>query len=124
MPHTGHMTEIHAHIDTYSTDCDGGYSRSHVMTLNDAERKMAGQPINDFHEIDFTNRVVGTVVNAYSLMQEGRLTVRNYNDGRVRLNWSEATEEGARHVEATICHDECDTEEHSQRDHRAEAMGY
>jgi hypothetical protein len=119
------MTEIHAHIETYSSDCDGTYTRTHVMTLNDSERRMAGQPINDFHEIDFTNRVVGSVVNAYSLMQEGGLTVRNYNDGRVRLYWSEATEEGGIAKEATICRDDCDlTEDATYRDHRAESMGY
>lgn len=119
--------EIHAHVDSYSTDCDGAISRSYLMTLTDADRakREAAAGVNDFTDIEFTDRVVAHMVNAYSLMYEGKLTVRKHEDGDVMLNWSEATEEGGRAVDVRICRDACDLgEDSSYRDHRAEAMGY
>lgn len=117
-------TTIHAHVDTYSTDCDGAISRSYIMTPDPEE--LAGQDApNWFGDIDFHNRVVAHVVNTYSLVFGGRLDVTKWDDGSVGLDWSEATEEGSRNVNARICEDpDCDTGEHSYRDHRAESMGY
>jgi hypothetical protein len=111
--------EIHAHIETYSSDCDGSYTGTYLLTMTDAERA------SDFADIEFHNRVLASVVNTYSLDSEGRLTVSRLADGDVRLSWSEPTEEGRRDVEATICTDPCDLgEESTFRDHRAEEMGY
>jgi hypothetical protein len=115
---------IHAHIETASRDCDGLYTSGHMMTLNDSERAEAQQDVNDFSAIRFTDRVVASVVNAYSLMSEGTLKVTRLADGDVRLSWSEPTEEGYRSVEATICTDPCEDSEPWARDHTAEAEGY
>lgn len=120
--------EIHAHVETASSDCDGHYTSGYTMTLSDAERaaKIAADGVNDFTDIEFHNRVLASVVNTYSLMSHGTLTVRRFDDGDVRLMWSEATDEGYRNVEATICTDDCVLPHNDSwmRDHRAEAMGY
>lgn len=110
---------IHAHVETYSTDCDGALSSGHLMTQNDDERD------SQFGDIEFHERVVGYVVNTFSLLADGTLRVTRLSDGDVRLSWSEATEEGGRSIEATICTDDCDLGESSwRRDHQAEAAGY
>ena len=111
---------IHAHVETYSTDCDGPLSGGFVMVPTDDDLT------SDFADIEFHHRVVSYVVNSYSLMAGGNLRVSRCDDGRTILVWTEATEEGGRRIDATICNDEgCDLgEEPWQRDHRAESMGY
>lgn len=112
-------TTLHAHFQTYSTDCDGAISRDYVEPMNDEEQE------SEYGDIKFHNRVISTVVNTYSLMYEGSLKVTNEEDNGVRLFWHEATEEGGRSVEALICKDEsCNLTAHGYRDHRAESMGY
>lgn len=111
---------IHAHIETYATDCDGPISRTYMLTMNDEERA------DDFGDITFVNRMVAHVVSAYSTFHGGNLTITNddeYSVGK-RLEWNEVTEEGHRNVVANICTDDCDDERPTYRDHRAEAMGY
>lgn len=111
------MSNLHAHVSTESADCDGSYSRSHVATLNDDERAMSEQTVNDFHDIVFKARVVGDTVSTHT---HGTLTVTP--DG---VEWSEQTEEGYRSVSVSWCeHGSCDTYLRTQRDHRAESMGY
>lgn len=110
---------LHAHIQTYSTDCDGPLSSEHVMVMTDEEK------VSDFGDIEFHNRVVSSIVNTYSIFQGGDLNVANEGDNGIRLTWFEATEEGGRNTEALICDDEdCDPNHSSYRDHRAEEMGY
>ena len=111
---------IHAHIETYSTDCDGALSSGHVMVPTEHELKDEA-----FGDIRFHNRVVTSVVNTYSLDVVGTLRVTRSGD-EVRLMWNEPTEEGGRATEAIICTDErCDLEEQPwRRDHQAEAAGY
>lgn len=119
--------ELHAHIAHDTTDCDGRITTSYLMTMTDDDRarKVAAAGVNDFTDIEFTDRVVSTIVNAYSLEGEATLTVTRLGDGDVRLVWSEPTEEGHRFSEATLCTDPCDLGERSTyRDHRAESMGY
>ena len=112
------MTTLHAHIDRSATDCDGTCTSDYVMVFNDAEKA------SEFGDIEFHDRVVASLVNTYSIMAEGSLRVIRLGDGDVRIIWSEATEEGGVHSEATFCNDDCDLGERSQRDHSAEAMGY
>lgn len=114
-------TNIHAHVETYSTDCDGPMSSGYLMAMNDNEKR------SDYGDIEFHHRVVTRVVNTYSIFTEGTLKVQNEGDNGIRLNWSEVTEEGGRSVEALICDDETclyDDEGFWQRDHRAEEAGY
>lgn len=110
---------IHAHVETYSADCDGPLSSGYLMVPTDEELDAP------FADIDFHNRVVASVVNTYSLDSQGTLTVTRLADGDTRLAWHEPTEEGFRRTEATICTDPCDLGEQSwRRDHQAEAAGY
>lgn len=114
---------LHAHIETYATDCDGALSGGYLLTMNDEEVDRAAG--GGFGDIQFHNRVLSHVVNTYSIMATGSLTVTRLEDGDVRLSWSEATEEGGRNIEATICTDPCDLGEDAwRRDHQAEEAGY
>lgn len=118
------MSNLHAHIETYSTDCDGAISRDYVMTMTDEELSGQDAP-NWFGDIEFHNRIVAHVVNTYSSFRGGSLTV-NLDDeyGTATLEWFEMTEEGTRNSVARFCSDDCDEAETSYRDHRAEEMGY
>ena len=88
------------------------------LTPEDRERSLRANGVNDFTDIEFTHRVVASVVNAYSLMDSGTLKVNRMSDGDVRMTWQEAIDEGNRTTEATICRDLCDdTTESWQRDH-------
>ena len=126
MPYVCPMN-IHAHVETYSTDCDGPIVYDYVITPNEEEiaEHEAKNGVNDFSDIQFHHRVVAHVVNTYSLYSQGTLTVNKLEDGSVRLSWTEQTDEGSRNVEATICEDEgCDTGVTRYRDIRAEEAGY
>ena len=104
---------MHAHIASAASDCDGRVSSEYVITKNDGE-----------DEIDFHTRIVSLVVNTYSFMSEATLKVTRFEDGDVRILWSEPTEEGFRETEATICTDDCDPDHHSYSDLYAEMSGY
>jgi hypothetical protein len=112
--------KIHAHFESRSSDCDGTYDRTYVVTPTEKE---IDSPSGD---IDFHERVVGMVVNTYSILLAGSLHVHKFEDGSVRLEWTEQTEEGGIATTVTLCEDEtCDTEEPSTfRDHTAERAGY
>lgn len=113
------ISHLHAHVESYTTDCDGPIVREFVLSPNSAEQ--AG----DFCEIEFHHRVLTQVVNTYSLMDTGTLTVKRDDDGEVRLSWSEPTDEGHRQVEARIHDDEtCMDDPETYRDIRAEQAGY
>lgn len=91
------------------------------------EKELAGKDEpNYFGEIDFLDRVVTTLVNSYSVMWNGKLEIENFDEQSIekRMTWHERTEEGYRTVEAVTCTDDCDEDENSYRDHRAESMGY
>jgi len=112
--------KIHAHFSTRSSDCDGTYDRTYTVTPNDDERA------SEFGDIEFHDRVVASVVNAYSILASGRLSVEKRDDGTVTLQWDEGTEEGGIATTATLCEDEtCDVDdEPTFRDHTAERAGY
>jgi hypothetical protein len=112
---------LHAHIDSAARDCDGLYTRDYVMTMTDAERLVAGGD-----EYAFEGRVLHHVVSLYGYGGTLTVTRGDIDNGEdwTRLSWSEPTEEGYRNIEATFCRDDCDLDEHSQRDHTAEAAGY
>lgn len=111
-------SEVHAHVASHATDCDGAISTSWDVSMTDEER--AGE----FPDITFHDRIVASVVNTYSILGEGTLTVTRLGDGDVRIAWHEPTDEGVRRVEATLCTDPCEASDPTYRDHRAEAMGY
>lgn len=110
---------LHAHVSTYSVDCDGPMSRDYVLTMDDEERA------SDFGDITFRNRVLCSIVSAYTCW-DGTLKVQSDEmEGLTKtLDWTETTEEGGRTAHAQFCEDDCDTEESGQRDYFAEAMNY
>lgn len=112
--------KIHAHFESRSSDCDGTYDRTYVLAPSDEERA------SEFGDIEFHNRVVGSIVNTYSILLAGSLHVHKFEDGSVRLEWTEQTEEGGIATTVTLCEDEtCDVDdEPTFRDHTAERAGY
>ena len=114
------MQSLHAHVESYATDCDGPISRTYDMVMSDIERN------SEFGDIDFHNRVLAHVVNTYSMRHTGTLRVERLGgpDDEVRLEWSEVTDEGSVSLTATICGCPDGNSEPTYRDHRAESMGY
>lgn len=112
---------LHAHLDHYSSDCDGSYSRTGDFFFNEEEVAESQKEVNDFSEIHFHDRMVSMLVNSYAMSEgcEGTLRVRQGT-----LEWFESTDEGR--VEATVrfCTDDCGKADSTFRDHRAESMGY
>lgn len=105
---------IHAHFNSSSMDCDGQIDRSYVVKARQGE-----------DDLDFHDRIVSLVVSTYALMSQATLQVTRLGDDEVRLDWSEPTDEGYRSTEAVICNrDDCDENETTYRDHRAEEAGY
>lgn len=111
------MSNLHAHVESYQSDCDGPISRDYVLTMNAEE--LADEEMGDLH---FTERVAVSVGNFYA-SDGGTFTVETGVDYR-RFIWDAPTEEGHEHREATLCTDECDEDERGQRDYYAESMGY
>lgn len=105
---------IHAHFETTATDCDGQIDRAYVVSAYDHE-----------DEIDFHDRIVSLVVDTYALLFQATLRIGKLDTDQVQLIWDEPTDEGFRHTEVVICNrDDCNENETTYRDHRAEEMGY
>lgn len=104
------MRRGHAHVVQNSRDCDGDYEHRHVDRPNALERT------EEFGDLAFKERVMGSVV---SLHAEGALTVTPEG-----MHWNQPTDEGYVHTEVWWCdEDDCD-DKSTQRDFRAESMGY
>lgn len=113
-------TYLHAHIATASVDCDGPLYRDYTVFLNDEEiaehEKQDG--VNDFHDLHFKERILGSQVSFSPLMTAAVEIV----EAGFRVH--EVTDEGYRSSEVYWCDDESCTESYSQRDIYAEMMGY
>lgn len=112
-------TNLHAHVSTSSSDCDGPMYRDYVMVFNDDETAESGKAVNDFSDIHFMQRVMMSVASPYAV-QYG-MTVKVDESG---IEVHESTDEGYRAAEVRWCTDECDESAASQRDVFAEQMGY
>lgn len=118
-------TNLHAHVNTRSVDCDGPLYTSYVESLNadeigehEASFVASGESVNDFHDIHFKQRVLGTTVSFHGIGS----TIDVSPDG---FDYAETTEEGSRVHSVRWCEDpECDPNERSRRDVYAEQMGY
>lgn len=115
------MSNRHAHVSTSSADCDGPMDRHYVIEQNDDERAESGQVYNDFSEINFRERVLGSIVSLTTLVDGMEGTVRIHEHG---FDWSRPTDEGYESAEVIWCEDDCDLGERGQRDYFAEAAGY
>jgi hypothetical protein len=116
------ITDLHAHIDYYATDCDGSISRDYIMWPNPEQDQR--EDYDGDGEISFRQRVLCHIVSAYTTWA-GDLKVYGDEMGGLTetMEWSEQTEEGGRSYSARFCRDDCADEEH-YRDHTAESMGY
>ena len=112
---------LHAHVSSTSQDCDGRYSSAHVVRPNEAEIAESRQEENDFSELNFTERVLGSVVSLTSLRdgQQARVDVTEFG-----FDWSRPTDEGYEATSVVWCRDEYCEDESWRRDHSAEAAGY
>ena len=107
--HNDTASNLHAHVETESRDCDGMYTSGYVAAMTTLERN------EEFSDLVFKDRVITGIISVHAY---GTLTVTP--DG---VTWGESTEEGYRRVEATWCSDTCPGSSW-QRDHTAEAAGY
>lgn len=112
---------LHAHVSTYSRDCDGGHGHDYVMMFSEselAERENA-DGINDFSDIHFMQRVMMSVASPYAV--EYGMTVKVDSTG---IEVNEATDEGFRSAEVRWCREACEETYDHHFDEYAEAMGY
>jgi hypothetical protein len=117
------MSTLHAHVSTTATDCDGRIDNDYVLTMNEAEIAESQQQYNDFSDIHFRERVIGSIMHLTG--GPGTLTVHSEpGTWADRVVWEQETEEGGRNNMALFCEDDCDEAETRYRDHRAESMGY
>ena len=116
-------SNVHAHIDTESQDCDSRYTNCYIMRVDpDLDQR---EDYEGDGEIAFRGRVVAHIVSGYTTVY-GTLKVEGNEDTGVteRLTWHESTEEGYRAADVRFCYDEYCVDETLYRDHTAESMGY
>lgn len=106
---TAPASNLHAHVESESRDCDGMYSQGHVAAMTTLEMN------EEFPDLVFKDRVITGII---SVSGYGSLNVTPHG-----VFWDESTEEGYRRVDVTWCNDTC-TGSSWQRDHTAEAAGY
>lgn len=113
-------SNLHAHVSTHATDCDGPIYREYIMRV-DPERD---QQFGDDGEIGFRERMLCHIVGVYTCF-DGTLTVTSDEWAGLTkiLDWSEKTEEGARSSRVEFCTDQCE-DVSSFRDIYAEQMNY
>jgi hypothetical protein len=103
----------HAHVSTYSRDCDGAHGNEYVALMNDSER------VSEWPELDFMQRILS---GQATLHPEFVCTVKIEKEG---FSVSEQTDEGFRSSEVRWCWDEdCDPDAGSVYDQYAEMSGY
>jgi hypothetical protein len=114
---------LHAHVDTYARDCDGGHGNEYTVGFNDSELKERNDAdgVNDFSDIHFMERVMMSVASPYAV--EYGMTVKVDDDG---IEVHEQTDEGYRTATVRWCHDaDCDPNAQGPvHDEYAEMMGY
>lgn len=105
---------LHAHVSTFSRDCDGSYSYDYVVGFNDDERAeqvrayfngvMRGydEGVNDFSEIHFMNRVLTNLCSPYGVEHGSTVAI-----GESGFEYRETTDEGYRQGEAEWCRKDC-----------------
>lgn len=119
---------LHAHIFTWSADCDGQYEHGHVMEQSTAllhEAALAenarrdGGWANDFTDLHFKAEVLGYL--ATFSPEWGPQAIEITEE---RIFASRKTDEGYSRSEAEWCEEDCATGRRHYRDLRAESMGY
>lgn len=115
-PMNENTENLHAHVETSMTDCDGRMDRDWVAQMNDEELA------SEFGDLDFKSRMLSNLV---SWSYQNTVTIEGVETGHGEtIEVSYAHDEGRFWGRAVLCTDECDESAHGQRDHAAEAMGY
>ncbi len=111
---------LHAHVSTFSRDCDGGHGDEYITRLNADElaEHARANGVNDFHDLNFKERVLGNIV---SFHPEQDAEVHITREG---FRYSEPTDEGFRSAEVTWCEEECEAPRNTVYDEYARAAGY
>jgi hypothetical protein len=106
---------LHAHIVRGSMDCDGQIDRTYIE-----------KPDPDEDPDDFRDRMTGLNLPAKHHMTapDGTTFTIDVTFTVGGFRWSAPTEEGWVSYEVQWCEDECDLDESTYRDHRAEEAGY
>lgn len=102
---------VHAHIATWSRDCDGEYTSGRTEGLISTER------CESHGDLSFKQRVIGSVVSVYA--EDGTLTVMPD-----KVEWHETTDEGYSAATIRWCEDDCTNDKAWSRDHSAEKAAY
>lgn len=111
------MTEptMHAHYATESKDCDGRMDYHGIYRVPDSIK-----PDDDYK---FERLVLGWVASWDTYFDcDIRLSVNEKGNKTITMGME--TEEGFTRTHVEFCYDDCDLDEHGQRDHTAESMGY
>lgn len=109
------IENLHAHVSTSMSDCDGRMNRNFVSVMNDDERA------SEFGELEFKSRMLSNLV---SWSYANKVEITPFEDGSERIEVSYMHDEGSFHGEALTCTDDCDDDYRSQSDLYAEMMGY
>lgn len=104
------FANLHTHYEIYSSDCDGSYEYYGTTHATDI------RGIED--EYDFKCHMIGSLVKTYN--PTGALQVNEDES----VTWTESNDEGGRSETISFCYDWSCDHKRSQRDHRAESMGY
>ncbi len=120
----GHYAEMrHVHVDGSSSDCDGRYSQDVTYRIPDIAvealvpwyRRENAPDFDDLWSYLSKNLPSGAYGDEVLSIQVTSTTVE----------WGKRTDEGHSGGYAAVCHDpDCAHRGHSQRDYRAESMGY
>lgn len=101
----------HCHVSGSSSDCDGVVDRDYIVKISSIQGITS--------EYDFKNYMVGSNVSVWN--PGCTLTVRTENSVEI---WN-PNDEGGTSTSLLFCEDaDCNPDERSYRDHRAESMGY
>lgn len=110
--------QLHAHVETYSTDCDGQYPGGETVEMTFEEQAGHDQD-NWFGDLNFMNRVFVRFAGPYAVL---RMTVTVDEDG---FEVEEQHDEGVRRAEVKWCRDDsCEPVKPWRRDLTAERAGY
>src|SRR5688572_12278020 len=111
------MSNRHAHVSRFATDCDGPHSSHRVEVMTDEEHQESGKPYNDFSEIHFRERVMSMEI-PLTTYRDGQTGAAEFTEHG--FSFWRGTDEGGERVEVIWCEDDCDLGARGQRDYFAE----
>jgi hypothetical protein len=116
----------HLHVDSSSSDCDGRYTRGHVVRLNTGIADWALHPVpkSEPQPTPTWHDLVTYMFRHEAGIWSGPTTIE-MDPYAGYMRWHTTTDEGGCAGEVRVCDDPgCAYEDAIYRDHRAESMGY